>query len=383
MLTYRSLRSKESLQLVLTYLSLVHNHFGKSPSADLSPLEFVAERKLSKPQTALHGMSVVAEAPSSLLKDSPNETRSIEAIYLHGGLGTGPVVQGKIRVGSEMVLKRFVARHVKPILPFSWNLELAGDLLLKVDDKNSLPDVAEVPRLGEEEAVAGGARSPTPPCVEYPDGAPGDLVREMKESDVSLLVGNQEKKKRPSDREFPSSPRPMTMRRQGPLKRQPTVEEVVDPPAANAGTVASPNRSDLQLPPTSNCSACMTGMNVPGIRHSATCKRRRDEFDAGRAEALPADVPTVPPVVDMEVEASGADVAPGVVDVYRTRFKRGTDTSVQELEQEKRGRCVAGKIASGAMLFHRHSWSPANPSIAPMEARAASAGSARWQAFQA
>ena len=134
--------TKESLQLVLTYLSLVHNHFGKSPSADLSPLEFVSERKLSKPQTALYGMSVVAEAPSSLLKDSPNETRSIEAIYLHGGLGTGPVVQGKIRVGSEMVLKRFVARNVKPILPFSWNLELAGDLLMKVDDKHTLPDVS-------------------------------------------------------------------------------------------------------------------------------------------------------------------------------------------------------------------------------------------------
>ena len=77
--------TNESLQLVLTYLSLVHNHFGKSPSADLSPLEFVAERKLSRLQTALYGMSVVAEAPSSLLKDSPNETRSIEAIYLHGG----------------------------------------------------------------------------------------------------------------------------------------------------------------------------------------------------------------------------------------------------------------------------------------------------------
>ena len=211
--------------------------------------------------------------------------------------GTGPVVQAKIRVG------------------------------------NSLPDVAEVARLVEREAAVDGARSPAPPYVQYPDGAPGDLVREMKESGDSLLVGNQEKK-RSSDGEFPSSPRPMTMRRQGPLSRQPTVQEEVEPPATNAGTIGSPNRPDLQFTPTSNCPACMTGMNVPGICHSAACKRRRDECDAGRGEALPADVTTIPPVVDMEVEASGEDVAPGRVDVYRTRFKRGSDTSVQELEQE-------------------------------------------------
>ena len=40
-------------------------------------------------------------------------------------------------------------------------------------------------------------------------------------------------------------------------------------------------------------------------------------------------------------------------------------------------RCVAGRSASGTMLFHWQSWSPANPCIAPIEA---SAGSVRWQA---
>ena len=326
--------TKDSLQLVLTYLSLVHNHFGKSPSADLSPLEFVSERKLSKPQTALYGMSVVAEAPSSLLKNSPNETRSIEAIYLHGGLGTGPVVQGKIRVGSELVLKRFVARNVKPILPFSWNLELAGDLLMKVDDKHTLPDVTEVPRLTEGETAVGGERSPTPQFVEYPDGAPGDLVREMKESDDSLLVENQERKKRTSGTAFPSSPRPMTMRRQGPLVQPQTVPETVEVLPASEGTTVPPSRLDLQFSPTPNCPACTTGMNVPGIRHSAVCKRRRDEFDAGRSEVPLTESPVVPPIVDMEVEASEAEAVPGMGDVYRSRFKRGSDTSVQELEQE-------------------------------------------------
>ena len=54
-------------------------------------------------------------------------------MYLHAGLGTGPVVQGKIRVNGEYHLKRFVARNLKPIFPLSWKLELAGDLLVRVE----------------------------------------------------------------------------------------------------------------------------------------------------------------------------------------------------------------------------------------------------------
>ena len=66
---------------------------------------------------------------------SPNETRSIEAAFVHSGLDTGPVVQGAVRVEGELVLKRFVARNVKPIIPIVWN-QVIGDQLfprLKVD----------------------------------------------------------------------------------------------------------------------------------------------------------------------------------------------------------------------------------------------------------
>ena len=52
----------------------------------MSPLEFVAARRLSKPHVAMYGMVVLAELPSSLVKDSPNETRNIEAMYLHPAL---------------------------------------------------------------------------------------------------------------------------------------------------------------------------------------------------------------------------------------------------------------------------------------------------------
>ena len=98
------------------------------------------------------------------------------------------------------------------------------------------------------------------PVVEYPDGASGDLVREMKESDDSLLVENQERRKR-SVRDFPTTPRPMTMRRQGPLVQP--AETVVEGGEVSRREVSSPEvgpASEVVSSPTPRCPACMTGM---------------------------------------------------------------------------------------------------------------------------
>ena len=60
-----------------------------------------------------------------------------------------------------MVLKRFVARNVRPISPFSWSLDLAGDLLVKMDSPQPLPNAPEV--LGDEALPdGGGAESAVP-----------------------------------------------------------------------------------------------------------------------------------------------------------------------------------------------------------------------------
>ena len=76
---------------------------------------------------------MLAEIPQGLSKHSSNEIPTIEAMYLQSGLGTGPVVQGKVRVNGEFQPKRFVARNLKPIHPVSWKLDLAGDLLVRVE----------------------------------------------------------------------------------------------------------------------------------------------------------------------------------------------------------------------------------------------------------
>ena len=83
--------------------------------------------------TALFGQTVLAELPSSLRQLAPNETRSIEACFIHSGLNTGPVVQGVFRVEGEHVLKRFVARNLRPIFPVAWNHTLGADVLMKFD----------------------------------------------------------------------------------------------------------------------------------------------------------------------------------------------------------------------------------------------------------
>ena len=123
-------------------------------------------------------------------------------MYLHAGLGTGPVVQGKIRVNGEYQLKRFVARNLKPIFPLSWKLELAGDLLVRVEGHGTPAAVAdEGARVDVEKSLPGrseqaAVEEPSPDYVEYPDGAPPELVREMKEADMDVGLPRKRKEVR-------------------------------------------------------------------------------------------------------------------------------------------------------------------------------------------
>ena len=183
----------EALSDALVYLALTHNHFSKVHNSEFSPLEYGTQRKLSKPQMALFGQTVIAELPASVKKLAPNETRSVEASFLHPGLDSGPVVQGLVRVENELVLKRFVARNIRAILPPEWNLKFGANLFSKMDQEiEDVPPsegveqprrrLRPLPEVVEEEV----SRPPEDDFVEYPDGAPGDLVRQMKEPDVPL-----------------------------------------------------------------------------------------------------------------------------------------------------------------------------------------------------
>ena len=147
----------------------------------MTPLEFTVHRPLSKPMTALFGQTVLAELPSSLRQHAPNETRSIEVCFIHSGLNTGPVVQGVFRVEGENVLRRLVARNLRPIFPVAWNHTLGADVLMKFDtqtieDLDARPEAIDqraVPPAVVDERIADESN-----IVEYPDGAPPEVIRE-------------------------------------------------------------------------------------------------------------------------------------------------------------------------------------------------------------
>ena len=361
--------TEDSLSQVLTYLSLSHNHFGKAPASELSPLEYIAERRLSKPHTSIYGSVVLAELPQSVLNRAPNESRNIEAMYLHAGLGTGPVVQGFVREEGQMTLRRFVARNLKPIFPIAWKAELAGDLLLKIDSPaGPPPPLPDVPMGHEDtsehdpiqgEAQGGGPAqdSPGSGIVEYPDGAPPEVIREMKEPETHDFEFKRGSVKR-SQTEVPTvSNRPMTMRRQGPV-RAPT-------------PVGSPDTNVEGFGKTNGCPACQSGMVAPGIRHSSKCKKRFAEFQerphGGSRTALDAAVSeeerlerersgtvavedeatvtlperttpvSVPVVDDMEVELDESltgEANPESLVAYERRFKRPSAVPTEQLERE-------------------------------------------------
>ena len=45
-------------------------------------------------------------------------------------------MQGVFRVDGEQVLKRFVARNLRPIFPVAWNHSLGADVLMRFDNHN-------------------------------------------------------------------------------------------------------------------------------------------------------------------------------------------------------------------------------------------------------
>jgi hypothetical protein len=181
--------TERGLQDVATYIALSHNHFSKAHGTDFSPLEYSTQRKLSRPSFAMFGQTVLAELPSSMRAQSPNETRSIEAAFVHSGLDTGPVVQGAVRIDGELVLKRFVARNVKPITPIVWNQTFGDQFFSEIDGGQAQGEALPAHEGVRIEPAAPDVERPSLPdsnvdqprhddVVEYPDAAPGDLVRE-------------------------------------------------------------------------------------------------------------------------------------------------------------------------------------------------------------
>ena len=355
--------NESGLADALTYIGLTHNHFSKVQGSDMSPLEFTVNRPLSKPATALFGQTVLAELPSSLRQLCPNETRGVEACFVHPGLNTGPVVQGIFRVDGEQVLKRFVARNLRPIFPIAWNHSLGADVLMKfdnasVEDLDAQPAVADEPVRQPQVGVDSAPEESN--IVEYPDGAPPEVIREMKEPDDAMPFHPKRSGVKRPIKSAPSSGG-LKLARQGPLAHQtPNLPEPQSrPPEPEPTTPSPPTESDpvtsspppegmerskrlRVFPKTHKCPACQSGMEAPGIRHSAACKRKRLEFERIQAEeesssphadsamdVIPAS-PVPPPALSPEPVTVPAEIRAADL---RGR-KRESEQSAEDLEAE-------------------------------------------------
>ena len=200
--------------------------------------------------------------------------------------------------------------------------------------------------------------------VEYPDGTPGDLVREMKESDPSYRAPIQRKRPVESAPSQTRKPGELKIARQEPIRAS-TADGPALPKASPTVSPKSPSpspdavRHDVRVfPKTPRCPACDSGMDVPGIRHNAECKRKRAAFEASET---PSTTPVVVPnvarprleVQDMEVETetspapvgAGSDQVGLSMDVEGSGMKREAEQSVQDLENE-----MAAERASGTQI---------------------------------
>ena len=331
----------ECIGEALNYLALMQNHFGRTRETDMSPLEVLAGRRLSKPTSALFGSTVLAELPTSLKQRAPNETRSVEASYLHCGLDKGPVVMGQVRMDGEIHLMQFNARNIRQITPISWNAQLCDSFLipvaLPVEQGDGVPPVADGERddrpepLGDPPGGGGDELNfDLPPTLEPAKGGQHPEVERMKQ------------RKSPGEDSEPSSNRAAKKVR------------FSDPPSAVPSGYIK----------TRGCPACESGMNAPGIRHSAVC-RRTNQPVVVQQEDHQRDGDYSPSIApkpeDMDIELEDVEIPQEAEFIERTKRTRSTDDEEIErnLKRERQDALVEDRGADISMgLFWEDTTEP-------------------------
>jgi len=82
---------KEALSDALVYLALTHNHFSRVHGSEFSPLEYGTQRKLSKPQMALFGQTVVAELSTNVRKLLQTKQGQLKHVFCIQALTQDPL----------------------------------------------------------------------------------------------------------------------------------------------------------------------------------------------------------------------------------------------------------------------------------------------------
>ena len=310
--------SYEGVRDVITYLALMNNHFGRSGGTDLSPLETLAGRSLSKPVTSMFGSTVIAEISDSIRQYSPNESRSIEAAYVHPGIGSGAAVEGWLRVDGRLELRRFYARNVREVASIAWNVDLCRSFLTVLDPRDDggrhgerqvRDGAADSEGAGGQERAVVDARDEVQPI-----GSEPSLSKEVGGGSEAVALDDSPLRDAVASDDSPSIGDDGTSEdKRVELKRSPVIGDPEEPSLKKSRTYVF----------TPGCPSCETGMNAPSIRHSAACKRRQ-----GVEFSIPVEEPPVfqpQPVILPDAESQKSEAL---------SRKRGSDVSVERLEEE-------------------------------------------------
>ena len=125
-------------QRPLSFVCFSHNSFNLVQGSNKTR-EIAVGSKVSQDCFALFGSKVLAEVPQSILERSPNMPRFISAAFIHPEFqSSGSAVIGKIRVCHEMIIRCFVAKSLKLVLPIEIQNEF-GLFTQLVDERSGLP----------------------------------------------------------------------------------------------------------------------------------------------------------------------------------------------------------------------------------------------------
>ena len=172
---YTLVFSSPVFQCCMNYICFSHNNFTTVQQSSRTPRDLVIGDRARNHVFALFGCKVLAELPESIMSKNPNLPRFVEGVYLHPEFSSmGVWVSARIRIGSEMVYQRFVAKSIKLCMPVEI-LDGHGLFVRLVDERSGLP---EAPRSSQEVSV------PLPSDLKCPSTGPP--VKWLDEHGVSL-----------------------------------------------------------------------------------------------------------------------------------------------------------------------------------------------------
>ena len=140
--------SREIVGRLLIYICMAHNNFRLVQGSSKTPREISVGKAVSKDQFALFGTKVLAELPDSILKQNRNLPRFSPAVFLHPDFASmGSVVMSKVRVGQELVIRTFIGKSLKLVLPIEIDNSF-GLFVQLTDERSGLPVLEDVKEGG-------------------------------------------------------------------------------------------------------------------------------------------------------------------------------------------------------------------------------------------